>query len=55
MEIKALKKTHMERALKMENLRKRTVVTHTSITNRIQEMEENLSGRRKNKIEVLIQ
>ena len=43
-EIEAIKKTYTEGILEMENLGKRTGTTDTSITNRIQEMEERISG-----------
>ena len=39
-EIEVIKKTQTERTLEMENLGKRTGTTETSITNRIQEIEE---------------
>ena len=44
MEIEAIKKTQVEATLEMENLGKRTGTTDASITNRIQEMEERISG-----------
>ena len=40
MTIEAIKKTQMKGILEMENLGKRTGTTDTSITNRIQDMEE---------------
>jgi len=43
MGIETLKKTQREIALEMENIGKRTGVTDTSITNRIQEIEERIS------------
>lgn len=43
-EIEARKKIQTEEILKMENLRKRTVTTGASITNRIQKMKERISG-----------
>lgn len=43
-EIEARKKIQTEEILKMENLRKRTVTTGASITNRIQKMKERTSG-----------
>ena len=43
-QIEAKKKTQTEGILEMENLGKRTGFTNTSITNRIQEMEERISG-----------
>ena len=44
LEIEAIKKTQMKGILEMENLGKRTGMTDISITNRIQEMEERISG-----------
>ena len=44
MEIETLKKTQRETNLEMENLGKRSGVTDESITNRIQEIEERISG-----------
>ena len=44
MEIEATKKTQTEGILEMENLGKRTATTDTSITNRVQEVEERLPG-----------
>ena len=38
-----MKKTQTEKRLDMENLGKRTGTTKTSITNRIQEIEERIS------------
>jgi hypothetical protein len=43
-EIEAMKETQTEEILEMENLRKRTETTDTSITKRIQEMEDRISG-----------
>jgi predicted nucleic acid-binding Zn-ribbon protein len=43
-EIEIIKKTQMEANLEMENLRKRSGITKVSITNRIQETEERISG-----------
>ena len=43
MEIEAIKKTQTEGILEMENLGKRT--TDTTLTNRTQEIEENLRHR----------
>jgi hypothetical protein len=40
MEIEAIKKTQREETLEMENLGKKAGTPDTSITNRIQEMEE---------------
>ena len=42
--MEVMKKTQTERWLDMENLGKRTGTTETSITNRIQEIEERISG-----------
>ena len=42
--VEAIKKTQTEGILEMENIGKRTGFTNTSITNRIQEMEERISG-----------
>ena len=44
MEIEAIKKTHAEEILDMENLGKTTETSDASITNRIQEMEERISS-----------
>ena len=44
MEIEGIKKTQMESTLKLENLGKGTGSIYTSITNRIQVMEERISG-----------
>jgi len=44
MEIEAIKKEHMETTLDIENQKKRQGAVDTSITNRIQEIEERLSG-----------
>jgi hypothetical protein len=44
MEIEAIKKTQSGRILEMENLGKLRGTTVASITNRIQEMEERVSG-----------
>jgi len=44
MEIEAIKKEHMERNLDIENQKKRQGAVDTSFTNRIQEMEERISG-----------
>nr|AAQ91035.1 LRRGT00079 [Rattus norvegicus] len=44
MEIEAIKKEHMETTLDIENQKKRQGAVDTSITNRIQEMEERISG-----------
>jgi hypothetical protein len=42
--VETIKKTEMEANLKMENLRKRSGVIDVSIGNRIQEIEERISG-----------
>jgi hypothetical protein len=42
--IEGIKKTQTEEILEMENVGKRTGATDASITNRIQEMEERISG-----------
>ena len=44
MEIKTIKKPQRETTLEIENLGKRSVVIDTSITSRIQEIEERISG-----------
>ena len=44
MEIEAIKKEHMETTLDIENQKKRQGAVDTSFTNRIQEMEERISG-----------
>lgn len=44
MGVEAINKTQTEGILEMENLGKRTGTTDTSITNRIQEMEDRPSG-----------
>ena len=44
MTIEAIKKTQRKGILEMENLGKRTGTTDTSITGRIQEIEERISG-----------
>jgi hypothetical protein len=43
-EVETIKKTQMEADLEMENLRKRSGITDVSIINRIQEIEERISG-----------
>jgi hypothetical protein len=43
-EIETLKKTQRETTLEMESLGKRAGVTNASITNRIQEVKERISG-----------
>jgi len=44
MEIEAIKKAQREATLDIENQRKRQGFVDTSITNRIQEIEERISG-----------
>ena len=44
MEIETIKRSQRETALEIENLGKRTRVIDGSITNRIQEIEERISG-----------
>jgi predicted nucleic acid-binding Zn-ribbon protein len=44
MEVKTIKKSQREITLEIENLRMRSGVIDASITNRIQEIEERLSG-----------
>ena len=44
MEIEIIMKSQRETALEVENLGKRSGVTDASITNRIQEIEERISG-----------
>jgi predicted nucleic acid-binding Zn-ribbon protein len=44
MEIETIKKLQKETTLEIKNLRKRTGTADTSITNRIQEMEERILG-----------
>ena len=44
MEIETLKKRQRVMTLEMENLRKRATVTDACIINRMQEIEERLSG-----------
>ena len=43
-EIEAIKKTQTKGMLEIENLSKRTETTNASITNKLQEMKERLSG-----------
>jgi predicted transcriptional regulator len=43
-EVETIKKMQMEANLKMENLGKRSGITDVSITKRIQEIEERISG-----------
>jgi predicted nucleic acid-binding Zn-ribbon protein len=42
--VETIKKTQMEVNLEMENLGKRSGITDISITNRIQEIEDRISG-----------
>ena len=44
MEIETIKKTQREATMEMENLGKRSGATDASITNRILEIEERMSG-----------
>ena len=44
MEVETIKKSQREKTLEIENLGKRTGAIDESITNRIQEMEERISG-----------
>jgi hypothetical protein len=44
MEVETMKKSQRETTLELENLGKRSGVIDTSITNRIQEIEERISG-----------
>ena len=44
MEIETIKKSQRETTLGLENLGKKSGVIDASITNRIQEIEENISG-----------
>jgi hypothetical protein len=44
MEIETIKKSQRKTTLEIENLRKRSGVINASITNRIQEIEERISG-----------
>jgi hypothetical protein len=44
MELEAIKKLQRETAVETENLGKRSVIIDGSITNRIQEIEERISG-----------
>jgi hypothetical protein len=43
-EVETIKKAQMEANLEMENLGKRSGITDVSIINRIQEIEEKISG-----------
>jgi predicted nucleic acid-binding Zn-ribbon protein len=44
MEVETIKKSQRETTLKIENLGKKSGAIHASITNRIQEIEERISG-----------
>ena len=44
MEIDTIKKSQKETSLEIEDLRKESGVIDTSITNRLQELEESISG-----------
>ena len=44
MELETIKKSQRETTLELENLGKRSAVIDVSITNRIQEIEERISG-----------
>jgi hypothetical protein len=44
MEIKTIKKTQMEATLEIDDLGKKSGATDTSITNRIQDIEEKIQG-----------
>ena len=44
LEIETIKKSQIETTLELENLGKRSGVIHASITNRLQEIEERISG-----------
>ena len=44
MEIETINKSQTETTLEIENLGKRSEIMNASITNRIQEMEERVSG-----------
>ena len=44
MEVETIKKSQRETTLERENLGKRSGVIHTSITNRIKEIEERISS-----------
>jgi hypothetical protein len=43
-EVETIEKTQMEANLEMKNLGKRSGITNVSITNRIKEIEERISG-----------
>ena len=44
MEVETIKKPHREKTMEIENLGKRSGVIDVSITNRIKEIEEKISG-----------
>ena len=44
MEVETIKKSQREKTLNIENLGKKSGVIHASITNKIQEIEERISG-----------
>ena len=44
MEVETIKKSQRETTLQIENLGKRSGLMHTNFTNRIQEIEERISG-----------
>jgi uncharacterized coiled-coil protein SlyX len=44
MEVETMRKSQREAPLEIENLRKKSEIIDTSITNRIQEIEERISG-----------
>jgi hypothetical protein len=44
LEIEAIKKTQTERILEIENIEKRKLITDLNIANRMEEMEERISG-----------
>jgi hypothetical protein len=44
MDVETIKKSQRETTLEIENPRKRSGTIHASITNRIQEIEERISG-----------
>jgi hypothetical protein len=46
MEIETIKKSQRETTLEIENLGKRSRVTDANITNRIQEIQERISGQK---------
>jgi prefoldin subunit 5 len=46
MEVETIKKSQRETTLEIQNLGKRSEVIDASVTNRIQEIEETISGQR---------